>query len=100
MAGTWFRPCPHRLSGDRELQQERRSRAAVRIDPDSSVHARHELAGDVEPEPGAADAAGQVRVEAKELLEDPVLLGGRDAEALIGHAEPDASPAPGDLDLD
>ena len=45
-----------------------------RLDPDASVHPVHELAADVEAEPGAADAAGQVRVEAVELLEDPPLL--------------------------
>jgi len=46
-----------------------------------------ELAADVEAEAGAADAARHVRVEAVELLEDPALLGERDAEPLIEHAE-------------
>src|SRR6185437_1002345 len=43
-------------SGDRQLEEERRAAASVRDDPDAAVHARHELAGDVEPEARAADA--------------------------------------------
>ena len=47
-----------------------------------------ELAADVEAEAGAADAAGQVGVEPEELLEDPGLLGGWDAEATVADADP------------
>ena len=77
-----------------ELDGERRARALVGLDPDAAVHAAHQLAADVEAEPGAADAAGEVRVEAEELLEDAAVLGGRDAEPLVADEEADApSPA-------
>ena len=65
-------------------------RARLGLDPDPAVHAADDLAADVEAEPGAADAAGQVRVEPVELLEDRAVLGGRDPEALVGDREPDA----------
>ena len=74
--------------------------AAVGDDPDPPRHPRHELAGDVEAEAGAADAAREVRVEPEELLEDPILLCGRDAEPLVADPEPDAAAAAADLDLD
>src|SRR5262245_11435375 len=87
-------------SGDRQLEEERRAAAAVGDDPDATVHPRHERAGDVEAESRAADPPGQVRVEAEELLEDPVLLGGRDAEPLVIDTEPDAPATAGDLHVD
>ena len=77
------------LGSNRELDRGSRATTAVRGDPDAAVHAMHELAADVEAEACSADAAGQVRVEAEELLEDPRLLGRRDAEALVDDAEPD-----------
>ena len=59
-----------------------------------------ELAADVEAEARAADAAGHVRVEAVELLEDAPLLGGGDAEALVVDGKAHARRAGGELDLD
>lgn len=88
------------LSGDRQLQEERGAGAAVGVDPDAAVHPRHELPRDVEAEARPAHPARQVRVEAEELLEDPVLLCGRNAEPLVGDAEPDATATAADLDLD
>src|SRR6266568_4462373 len=49
------------------------------------------LAADVEAEPGAADAAGEVRIESEELLEDPRLLGRGDSEAAVVDADPNAA---------
>src|SRR4051812_41722816 len=69
----------------RDLDDERRALPAVRLDPDAAVEAAHQLAADVEPEAGAADAARHVRIEAIELLEDPPALRGGDAEALIRY---------------
>src|ERR1700675_3021569 len=77
------------LRGDRQLDGERRAASPVRGDPDTAVHAVHELAADVEAEAGAADAAGQVRVEPEELLEDSRLLCLRDAETLVFDLEAD-----------
>src|SRR5918999_830883 len=51
--------------------------------------AADELAADVEPEPGAAHASRHVGVEAVELLEDPLVVVGRDGEALVPHREGD-----------
>src|SRR4051812_27349232 len=65
-----------------QLDRERRA-AGIRLDADRPVHAGHELAADVEAEACAADAAAHVRVEADELLEDPLLLALRDAGAAI-----------------
>src|SRR5689334_13466434 len=72
----------------RDLDIEDRSLAVVRLDPDPPADPPDELAGDVEAEARAADAAGHVRVEAVELLEDPVALRGWDAEAGVGDGEP------------
>src|SRR3954469_7314573 len=41
----------------------------------------------VEAEPPPAAPLALLRVEALELLEDPVALRGRDAEALVGHLD-------------
>src|SRR4030095_14112954 len=57
-------------------------RGAV-LAPDPAVHPADELAADVEAEPGSADAAVEVGVEAIELLEDAVAVADRDAQALV-----------------
>ena len=54
-------------------------------------HASHELAADVEAEAGAADSAGHVRIEAVELLEDPLQFRLRDADALVANRDPQMS---------
>src|SRR5205814_2299896 len=64
------------LRGQRELGGERRAAAGGGVDADPAADAADELAGDVEAEPGAADAALHVRIDAVELLEDPPLLRG------------------------
>src|SRR5262249_55894693 len=66
--------------GDRQLDPERRADAERRLDVDLAPHPPQELAADVEAEAGAADAPPEVRVEAVELLEDPLLLVERDSE--------------------
>src|SRR5215831_8598258 len=73
----------------RDLDVEDRSRPLVALHPDPAADPANELAGDVEPKSGAPDAAGHVRVEAVELLEDPVALCGRDAETAVGDREAD-----------
>src|SRR3954462_2615820 len=71
--------------GDGDLDVERRASAvAVALDPDAAVEAADELAADVEAEAGAADAAGHVRIESVELLEDAPALARRDPEAAVG----------------
>jgi hypothetical protein len=52
-----------------------------------ATHPTHELATDVEPEPGAADAAGQIRIAPVELCEDPTQLVAGDSEAVVPDGE-------------
>src|SRR5204862_4872944 len=51
------------------------------------AHPRDELARDVEAQAAAADTARERRIEAVELLEDPILLAGRDSEPAVAHGE-------------
>src|SRR5262245_25763292 len=67
----------------RDLHEEGRALAVVRLDPDASVEPVDELTADVETEAGAPDAARHVRIEAIELLEDAPALGCRDAEPAV-----------------
>src|SRR5205823_14553497 len=76
---------------NRNLHAESGALAVVRLDPDAPVEPVDELAADVEPEPGAADASRHVRIEAIELLEDATALGRRDAEPVVAHAPDDVS---------
>src|SRR5207247_6741908 len=81
--------CDGRVQGSTELVVEDGSLGAVRLDPDPSVDPADELPGDVEPEAGAAYAAGHVGIQPVELLEDPFALARRDAETAIGDREAD-----------
>src|SRR6266542_7130778 len=78
-----------RRRGRRQLEQEGRALVVLRLDPDAAAHSADQLLADVEPEPGAPHAAHHVRVDAVELLEDPLLLLGRDSEALVANVEAD-----------
>src|SRR5688500_15442719 len=67
-------------------QRERAPRALPRraVDGDVAAHSPGEPAGDVEAEAGAARLG---RIDPLELLEDPDLILGRDALALVGDDE-------------
>src|SRR5256885_16300797 len=67
--------------GLREVDDEDGTLGIAGLDPDLAVHAADEFTADIEPETGAADAARQFGVEAVELLEDPLTLARRDADA-------------------
>src|SRR5437868_7469701 len=67
----------------RQRHRERRAGPPAGAHGEHPAHLLDDLARDVQAEPGAADAAGHLGVEPIELLEDPCLLGGRDAEALV-----------------
>src|SRR5689334_1249046 len=71
--------CRERLGG--QLERERGALVGLRLDPDVAVHRPHQLAADVEAEARPADPAPVVGIEAVELVEDPLLLAGRDPEA-------------------
>src|SRR5207253_2453781 len=73
--------------GQGDLDDEGRAGVVVRLDPDAPVHPADELAADVEPEPGAADSAGHVRIEAVELLEDPRPLRVGNSQARVADDE-------------
>src|SRR5204862_2384772 len=95
-------PTPLALAvrGERQLEGERRPDAGGRGDPDPAAHVLDELAADVEPEAGSADALLHERVDAVELLEDPLLLLPGDPEALVAHGEPRVAVVGVDPDLD
>src|SRR3989442_4406622 len=83
-----FRPgLGRRFGGGRDLDVEDRPATVVRLDPDSALHAAHELVRDVETEARSADASLHVRVEPVELFEDPALFPAWDPEALVGDRE-------------
>src|SRR5262249_22451447 len=84
----------------RQLEQERRAFAGLRLQPDVAAHAADELVADVEAEPGTADAAGHLRVDAVELLEDAALLVDGDPEALVANVEDHVALVRLDADLD
>src|SRR6185437_10782906 len=75
-----------------ELERRRRAEARLGLDPDPPAHRADEFPADVEPEPRAADSTSLVRIEAVELLEDPLLLAERDPQALVSDGE--AQPLP------
>ena len=60
---------------ERKVDVERRACSLARSQPDPALHAAHELPRDVEAQAAPADAAAEVRVDAVELAEDPLLLG-------------------------
>src|SRR5207237_8542158 len=63
-----------RARSPRQLDREGRATARRRVDPDAAVHPLDELPADVESQAAAADAVRLRRVEAVELLEDPLVL--------------------------
>src|SRR5262249_29867093 len=77
------------LGGGQVDDEDRAARLAA-FDPDLALHLADELPADVQAEPGAADATRQLRVEAVELLEDPLPLARWDADPLVADAGTDA----------
>src|SRR5207249_2621936 len=61
--------------------------ALARLDADAAFHPPDELSRDVETQPGPADAARELRIEAIELLEDPPVLRHGDTEPLVADGE-------------
>ncbi len=89
-----------RCRGKRQLDEECRTISPARFDPDAASHASDQFAADVETETGAADSPGRVRIQAVELLEDPLLLGLRNTDALVTNRYAKVSPTRLELDLD
>src|SRR5215212_11303339 len=73
--------------GALKVDREGRASPGLRFDRDRPAHPPHELARDVEAEPRAAARSGELRVEAIELLEDPLLLSRGDADAGVLHRD-------------
>jgi len=74
-----------------KLEDDSGSFGALRVYPDASAHPLEQPAGDVEAEPGAADALQHLRIEAMELLEHALALGLRDSDSVVGNHEPDVA---------
>src|SRR5262249_61303125 len=70
---------------DRQFEHEARALARIRVDPDPPTHGPDEPLDDEQPEPRAARRVGG----AVELPEDPLVLVGRDPDALVGDAQLD-----------
>jgi hypothetical protein len=85
--GEPVRGCCRRGGYRRQLEGERRAAARLRRDPDPTSHPPDELTADVEPETGSTHARRLVGIEPMELLEDPLLLRGRNAPTLVTDAE-------------
>src|SRR5256714_15658158 len=73
----------------RQLDREGGAAARRRLHQDTAFHPLDELAADVQAEAAAADAVRLRRVEAVELLEDPLVLLGRDAGSLVADRDRD-----------
>src|SRR5947209_2380723 len=80
-------------SRDRNVDEERRP-ALTREQADPAAHPQDELAGDVQPEAGAADTARLGGIEAVELLEHAVALGRGDPFSLVADDVPDGKLSP------
>src|SRR4051812_33362826 len=76
-----------RLRRPRQCDAERRAFARRRFNRERSVQPVDDLAADVEAEPGATDAAAHLGIEPVELLEDPLLLRGRDPDSLVDDVD-------------
>src|SRR5581483_4676514 len=74
----------------RQRHGERRAGVGRRLHGQRAVQPLDDLLADVEAEPGAADAAAHLHVEAVELLEDALLLGGGYPDALVDDGDLDA----------
>jgi hypothetical protein len=57
------------------------SRFRRSINPDAASHAPDEITADVEAEAGSPDSVAHLRVDAVELLDDPLLVGLGDADS-------------------
>ena len=73
----------------RHREPERAARAGLAVDPDRAAHRGDQLAGDGEPEAGAAELAGGRGVGLGEGVEQPLTVLVVDADAGVGDLEPD-----------
>src|SRR5919109_1229171 len=85
---------------DWKLEAERGALPGDRLDPDLAVHGVDQLATDVEAEPGSTDALRHVRIEAVELLENPLLLARRNPRPLVADGEANHAVVAAEADLD
>ena len=85
---------------NRQIDDEDRALSLLRADREAASHPANELAADVEAEPGAADAARELGIDAVELAEDPPLLEGRDADPFVADSDANAAIARRDRELD
>src|SRR5439155_8400982 len=77
----------HRAFGRGQRDVECTSRADFALDPDPAAVTLGDAPADVQPQPGARIAAVIDVPAALEALEDPLLIGARDADATIAHRQ-------------
>ena len=73
---------------DGQLEDESGTLALFALDPDAASVCQHSRAAEGQADAEAARAVAS-SLDAGKLFEDPLLLGGRDAGALVLHPEPD-----------
>src|SRR5207237_3476249 len=76
-------------SGPGQRYRNRRADAELRLDVEPAAVAEHDMLDDGEAEAGAADGAAASRVDAIEALGQAGDVDGRNALALVDHADPD-----------
>src|SRR5436190_305089 len=76
-----------RLRRPRQHDGERGALTGCRCHRERPVQSVDDLAADVETEPRPADASAHLRIEAIELLENPLLLRGGDPDALVDDVD-------------
>src|SRR5881397_2127556 len=86
-------------AGERELEPEARAGAGIARESDAAAVGLDDAARDREAETGAGEAA-LARLGPEELREDPRLVLGRDADALVPHLDPDGAVVECAADLD
>ena len=87
-SSAWSTGAGSRL--ERQLHPEGRALAEGAAHADPATHQLHQLAGDVEPEATAADAASDALLAAREPLEQPRLRLWRQADAGVLDGKPQA----------
>ncbi|MNR03199.1 hypothetical protein D3C85_1190810 [compost metagenome] len=76
----------------RQLEPEATALPFLAVDSDAPAEQLHQVFTDGESQPGTAITLGHVFAGLGEALEDLCLHRRRDADAIVGHAEPQVLP--------
>src|SRR6187431_2978129 len=87
-------------AGQRQIQDEAAAPAAIAVHGHPAPVRFHDMLDESEPDAAAAPALRVAGPDPVELFEDPRVLGGGDADAVVGHLEPDLVARAAGADLD